>query len=56
MPSFKCKDIGMKDNFEVKAETKEELMQVVATHAERVHSMKTIPPETMAKIEKAIKK
>ncbi len=56
MPSFKCKDIGLKDGFEVKAETQEEVMDVATAHAERVHNMKPVPPEMIEKIKKAIKK
>jgi predicted small metal-binding protein len=56
MPSIKCKDIGMKCGFEVKDENQEELMQILALHAEKSHNMKTIPPDVMEKVKKAIKK
>lgn len=56
MPSFKCKDIGMKDSFEVKDENKDELMDVVALHAKKTHSINEITPEFKDKVEKAIKK
>jgi len=56
MPSLKCKDAGMKCKFEVKTENQDELMQIIALHAEKSHNMKTIPPEAMEKIKKAIKK
>ncbi len=56
MPSFKCKDIGMKCGFEIKDENQEELMSIVATHAAKTHNLTTVPPETMEKIKKAIKK
>ena len=56
MPSFKCKDIGVKCKFEVKDENQEELMSVIALHAEKSHNMKEIPPETMEKIKNAVKK
>lgn len=56
MPSFKCKDIGMKDSFEVKDENKDELMEVVALHAKKSHSIDQISPEMKDQIEKAIKK
>jgi predicted small metal-binding protein len=55
MPSFKCKDIGMKCAFEAKAATQDELMKKIAAHAASAHNMKTVPPETMTKIKKAIK-
>ena len=57
MASFKCKDMGMKCNFEVKDENQEELMQIVALHSEKTHNMKQpLPPDMMAKLRIAIKK
>ncbi len=56
MPSIKCKDIGMKCGFELKDENQDELMQILALHAEKTHNIKTISPEVMQKIQKAIKK
>jgi predicted small metal-binding protein len=56
MPSFKCKDIGMNDNFEVKDDNKEELMKMVELHAKNSHNMSDISPEMKEKIEKAVKK
>lgn len=56
MASFKCTDIGMKDNFEVKDENEEELMKIIALHASNTHGMKDVPPETLEKIRQAIKK
>jgi predicted small metal-binding protein len=56
VPSIKCKDIGMKCGFEVKVESQDELMQILALHAEKTHNMKTIPPDVMQKVQKAIKK
>ena len=56
MASFKCKDLGMKCGFEVKDENQDELMKIIALHAEQTHNMKETSPEMMAKIKKAIKK
>jgi predicted small metal-binding protein len=56
MAKFKCKDIGMKCGFEVQDEDEKELMKIVALHAENTHGMKEVPPETLEKIKKAIKK
>ncbi len=56
MPSIKCRDIGMTCGFEVKDDSQEELMQILALHAEKTHNLKTIPPDVMQKIQKAIKK
>ena len=46
MPSFKCKDIGMKCDFEIKTDNEDELMPIIALHAEKTHNMKEVPPET----------
>lgn len=35
MASLKCSDLGMKCGFEVKGEDKDELMKIVALHAEK---------------------
>jgi predicted small metal-binding protein len=56
MPSFKCKDIGMKCNFEVKDENQDEMMSIIAVHADKTHKMKQATPEFTDKIKKAIKK
>ncbi|MBI2831766.1 MAG: DUF1059 domain-containing protein [Chloroflexi bacterium] len=56
MSSFKCKDMGMKCKFEVKTENQDELMPMIALHAEKSHSMKDIPPDMMEKVKKVIKK
>ena len=56
MPSFKCKDIGMDCRFETTANTEGELMKKIAEHGSQAHDMKTIPPEVMEKVKKAIKK
>ena len=56
MASFKCKDIGMKCGFEIKDDNEDELMKLVAMHAQNTHGMKEVPPETVEKIKKAIKK
>lgn len=55
MPTFKCRDIGLNCPFEAKGKTDEEIMNKIADHAKTVHNMKTIPPDTMDKIRKAIK-
>jgi predicted small metal-binding protein len=56
MPSFKCKDVGMKCKFEVKDENQDELMSIIAMHGEKSHNIKEIAPDMMEKIKKAIKK
>lgn len=53
---FKCKDTGMKCDFEVKgASSKEEVMEIASVHARRTHGMETIPADMAAKVSSAIK-
>lgn len=56
MPSFKCTDIGMACPFEASAKSEDELMKKIAEHAAKAHNIKTVSPELMTKIKKAIKK
>jgi predicted small metal-binding protein len=56
MPSFKCSDTGLACPFKASAPTEAELMTKIAKHAKEAHGMKTIPPDVMAKVKKAIKK
>jgi predicted small metal-binding protein len=56
MPSFRCKDLGMSCKFEVKTDNAEEIMPIIAMHAEKSHNMKEIPPDMVEKIKKAIKR
>jgi predicted small metal-binding protein len=56
MTSFKC-IMGMKCDFEVKDGDRDELMQIIALHAEKTHNMKRpLPADVMEKVNKAIKK
>ncbi len=55
MPSFKCRDIGMACNFEATAKTEDELMKKIAEHDRKAHNMKTMSPDMMEKVKKAIK-
>jgi predicted small metal-binding protein len=56
MPSFRCKDIGMKDKFQARDDNKDELMKIIALHAKESHNINEISPEMKEKIEKAIRK
>jgi predicted small metal-binding protein len=56
MASFKCKDVGIKCGFEIKDENQDEMMKLIAVHAEQTHNMKDVSPEMKEKIKKAIKK
>ena len=55
MATFKCKDIGMEDSFEVKDENESELMDIVTIHAKKTHNMEATP-EMTEKVQKAIKR
>jgi len=46
----------MKCDFTAQGKTEDELMKKISAHAASAHGMKTVPPETMKKIKKAIKK
>ncbi len=53
---FKCKDIGMKCDFEVKgASSKDEIMQIATVHARSEHNIQTISPDLAQKVSSAIK-
>ena len=39
MASLKCKDIGMQCGFEVKDDDENELMKILALHAENTHNI-----------------
>jgi predicted small metal-binding protein len=54
--SFRCKDIGMKCDFEVKgASSKDEAMQLAGVHAKMAHGVTSLPPELANKVSAAIK-
>jgi len=53
---FKCKDAGVKCDFEVRhASSKDELMQIAAIHAKIAHNMQTIPKDVADKVSAAIR-
>ncbi len=55
MPSFACKDLGMKCEWQVTGKTEAEIMPKITEHAAKMHNMKNIAPDMMTKIKKAIK-
>jgi predicted small metal-binding protein len=56
MASFKCADIGMACDFEVKgAKNVDEVMAIAATHAKSSHGISSPPPELVTKLRQAIK-
>lgn len=56
MPSLKCRDMGMNCGFEVRDDNRDEMMQIIALHAEKTHGIKApFPAEMQQKLQKAIK-
>lgn len=52
---FKCADLGMKCGFEATADTVEQLMSKIASHAKEAHGMTDIPKEILTKVQAATK-
>ncbi|MGH7233724.1 MAG: DUF1059 domain-containing protein [Nitrospiraceae bacterium] len=52
-----CMDVDPKGQcaFQVRAETEDEVMRLVAEHGKACHKMTTIPPEMAAKVKAAMK-
>jgi len=50
----RCRDVGFDCEGVVKADTEEELLTVVAEHAQTVHDVKEITPELVAKVKSVI--
>ena len=50
-----CRDAGADCDFMVRAETKEEVLRVVADHACRSHQMCEISPDMKAKVSSLMK-
>lgn len=55
MVSFACHDINWDCDFKITAKNKRELKKKIKEHADKVHNIKTISVDFMAKIDKAIK-
>lgn len=56
MPSFKCKDMGMQCGFEVRDESRDEMMRIISLHAEKTHGIKPpFPADMQQQLQKAIK-
>ncbi len=56
MSKFKCKDIGMKCDFEVKnATSRDEVMEIAQVHARRAHNITSMAPDLQTKVGAAIK-
>lgn len=49
-----CADVGLDCDFAAMADSEEELLELVAEHAERVHGIDEITPELQGKVTRAI--
>jgi predicted small metal-binding protein len=52
---LRCRDVGVDCDFEVHAETEDEIMEKCAEHVKKVYNMTNIPPELAAKAKSVIK-
>ncbi|MGI9629167.1 MAG: DUF1059 domain-containing protein [Longimicrobiales bacterium] len=52
---LKCGDVGMDCDFVARADTQEELLEKVVTHAAEVHGIKEITPDLHAKVASVIR-
>ncbi|HEX7005378.1 MAG TPA: DUF1059 domain-containing protein [Trueperaceae bacterium] len=50
-----CKDVGFDCGYVAKANSEEELLKLVAEHAEREHRLTEIPEEVVAQAKAAIR-
>lgn len=51
---LRCKDVGMDCDFEVHAETEQEIIQKAGEHAKAKHNMPEISEEVLAKVRSVI--
>jgi predicted small metal-binding protein len=51
----KCRDLGFDCDAEVRAESKEKALEMVAQHAKEVHKMEEVTPELVEKANKVMK-
>lgn len=50
-----CRDVGFDCNGVIKAKTEEEALRLAAEHAMKVHGLKEITPEIVAKVKSVIR-
>ena len=50
-----CRDVGYDCDGVVHAETQEELLQQVATHAKSAHGLQEVTPEVVAKVQSVVR-
>lgn len=52
---LRCRDVGLDCDFEIRAETEEEILKKAAEHAQTTHNMKEITEEIVEKVRAAIR-
>jgi predicted small metal-binding protein len=52
---IRCRDVGFDCNGVIKAKTEEEALKLAAEHAMKVHGLKDITPEIVAKVKSVIR-
>ena len=52
---IRCRDVGFDCNGVIKAKTEEEALRLAAEHAMKVHGLKEITPEIVAKVKSVIR-
>lgn len=52
---IRCRDVGFDCNAVVKAQTEDEALKMAAEHAMKVHGLKEITPEIIAKVKSVIR-
>lgn len=50
-----CRDVGFDCNGVIKAKTEEEALKMAAEHAMKVHGLKTVTPEIVAKVKSVMR-
>ena len=50
----KCRDVGFDCEGVVKAETEEQVLQMVAQHAKEAHNVQEVTPEIVAKVKEVM--
>jgi len=53
--AISCRDVGVDCDFQVQAETMEELLQKCAEHGKAAHGMSEIPAELATKVMAAVR-
>ncbi len=50
-----CRDVGADCDFEARADTEEELFEILTEHAKSGHGMEDIPPELVERVRAVIR-